>query len=238
MILWYNTSETGSGREEKSIIRAVLFDMDGLLVDSERVAMLMDVEAGKRTGYPITWEIALRTLGVTRQRSIEIYTEAFGRFSPEKFYPVFDALTEEAALKGEMHAKKGAEELLKYLTDRGIPYAVATSSPLDHARLRLSSAGLWQYFSVFATGREVKRSKPAPDIFLLAAEKLGAKPEGCLVLEDSPNGVKAGRAGGMQVCMVPDLAPYGAELAPYCDHVCEDLSQVIDLMEKEKGEDQ
>ena len=94
----------------------------------------------------------------------------------------------------------------------------------------LKSTGVLTCFSVFATGSDNLPSKPNPDIFLTAAQRLQVSPAACLVLEDSVNGVKAGRAAGMQVCMVPDLIPFTAELAPYCDHVAEDLSQVIPLV--------
>lgn len=206
------------------------------MVDSERIAVEADVEAGRRTGYPFTREIALRSLGVNRAYSIEMYRKEFGGFDPDRFYPVFDQLMEEAALRKEIHAKKGAEALLQYLAQRNMPYAVASSSEPKEVRLRLESAGLDQYFSVFATGSEVAHSKPAPDIFLLAAKKLSVRPEDCLVVEDSPNGIRAGKAGQMRVCMIPDQLPYCDAYAPYCDFVRKDLEEVIRILEDERKE--
>ena len=92
-----------------------------------------------------------------------------------------------------------------------------------------AEAGIREYFSALVSASSLP-SKPAPDVFLRAAEKLHTPPESCLVLEDSVNGVKAGRAAGMTVCMIPDLIPFNEDLAPYCDHVLSDLAAVIPLV--------
>lgn len=213
------------------MVRAVLFDMDGLLVDSERAAMEASVEIGRQLGYPLPLELALQTLGVTRARTTELYTQALPGFDPARFYAAFDQELARRAEAGEIPAKPGARALLEYLQEKGIPRAVASSSNLSRVTLCLRRAGLLNYFDQIVTGDQVTRSKPDPEIFLLAARRLDTPPAECLVLEDSPNGIRAGRAGGMQVCMVPDLLPYRPEYAPFCDHVARDLNQVISLIE-------
>ena len=210
------------------MIKAVLFDMDGLLTDSERVAVEIDAGLYRQLGYnELTAETAMQTLGVTRAGTIGMYLALCPRFDPDVYYPLFDAAYAEALRNKRVGAKKGAAELLQYLQAKNIPYAICSSSDAGKVRLTLGSAGLLQYFSVFATGDLVKHGKPAPDIFLLGAEMLHVSPKDCLVLEDSINGIKAGTNAGMTVFMVPDLIPYREELAPYCQAVCRDLTEVI-----------
>lgn len=212
------------------MIRAVLFDMDGLLIDSERVAMESVVAVGKQLGYAIPMALAMQTLGVTREHSIALYTEHVPGYDGAAFYRAFDAEIARRVAHGDVPAKQGAQALLAHLQKAGIPRAVASSSGQERVEMCLRKAGLADFFSVVVTGDQVTHSKPDPEIFLLAAKKLGVAPAECLVLEDSVNGIKAGRAGGMQVCMVPDLLPYRPEYAPFCDHVVQDLSQVIPLL--------
>ena len=212
------------------MIRAVLFDMDGLLIDSERVALQTDVDIGRQMGYPISMDLAMQTLGVTWEESAALYKQHCPDFDAPAFRRAFDAALEKRALQGDIPPKQGARALLAHLQKAGLPRAVASSSWQARVELCLRNAGLLDFFSVLVTGDQVTHSKPDPEIFLLAAKRLGVAPAECLVLEDSLNGIKAGRAGGMQVCMVPDLLPYRPEYAPFCDHVVQDLSQVIPLL--------
>ena len=108
----------------------------------------------------------------------------------------------------------------------------SSSSGPETIRVYLEGAGIRSRFDKVVSGTECARSKPAPDIFLLAAERLGEKPEYCLVVEDSPSGVRAGRAAGMTVCMVPDLAPFSEELRPYCDLVLPSLDELAQALEQ------
>ena len=124
----------------------------------------------------------------------------------------------------------GALKLLKALRERNIPMAVASSSGQSTISVYLHSVGVIAYFDALITGSGLP-SKPAPDVFLKAASALGAEPKRCLVLEDSLNGIKAGRAAGMTVMMVPDVFPYTDDLAPYVDHVAPDLAAVIPLLD-------
>ena len=143
------------------------------------------------------------------------------------FRVVFD---DNLAKKGKIPLKQGALELLKALRERNIPMAVASSSGQSTISVYLHSVGVIAYFDTLITGSGLP-SKPAPDVFLKAASALGAEPKRCLVLEDSLNGIKAGRAAGMTVMMVPDVFPYTDDLAPYVDHVAPDLAAVIPLLD-------
>ena len=203
--------------------------MDGLLMDSEWLGIeAIHVCAGMQ-GVDVPDEISKQCIGITSKASSALLNGYYPTLDTGKLFQDFAVFMHGKAEKGEIPLKKGAEKLLRFLQERKIPAAVASSSKLETVQLYMNSVGMTEYFQVLlsATGMP---SKPAPDVFLLAAEKLGVQPEECLVLEDSYNGVKAGRAAGMQVCMVPDVLPYVAELAPYVDHVLPDLEQVMELI--------
>ncbi|MBQ9264708.1 MAG: HAD family phosphatase [Clostridia bacterium] len=212
-------------------IDAVIFDMDGLLIDSERIGIDVMHESGKQLGFDVSKEHVRSTLGASYQSSYAFYHRLYPGLDVHAMFVGFSKMMKEKALRGELPLKKGAKELLSYLKAQGIPRAIASSSPLHMVQAYLSQTGVLDDFSAFATGSDNLPSKPNPDIFLQAAQRLNAAPEHCMVLEDSINGVKAGRAAGMTVCMVPDMIPYTDTLAPYCDHVLDDLSQVIPLLQ-------
>ena len=211
------------------IFQAVIFDMDGLLMDSELVGLTVMQQCGALQGYDISLDQVRHTLGSTTQASSDYYHTFFPDLDADRLFLDFKNAMCGLARQGKIPLKPGARELLAALRQRGISRAVASSSGPAIIRTYLESAGILEDFDALVTAVGLP-SKPAPDVFLKAAEALGAKPEGCLVLEDSINGVQAGRAAGMTVCMVPDLIPFTDQLAPYCDHVLEDLSQVVPLL--------
>ena len=145
----------------------------------------------------------------------------------EAFYEIAEERFSQGAEK-----KPGLDELLAYLAQAGLPLAVASSSPQAIVRTNLERAGVRPYFAEVVHGREVAHSKPAPDIFLEAARRLGTKPADTLVLEDSPAGVRAGAAGGFKTVMVPDTLPPTDELRALATCVCRDLNEVRELLEK------
>ena len=112
--------------------------------------------------------------------------------------------------------KEGARELISFFHEKGWPLAIGSSSPAQQIRANLSVTGLLPFFAAIASGDEVQRGKPAPDIFLLAARKLGASPKDCFVFEDSPNGILAAYAAGMKPVMVPDLMPATEDIRQKC----------------------
>lgn len=212
------------------MIRAVIFDMDGLLTDSESIGIVGIQACGRKQGVELPVSLIAETLGTTSDYSSRLYESHYPGLDTHRLFLDFADYMHGKARRGEIPLKKGAVELLTLLREKKIPCAVASSAPLDTVKLYLSQAGVLDYFQAFSTGGPDVKSKPAPDIFLRAAERLGVAPEDCLVLEDSVNGVKAGRAAGMTVCMVPDLKPYTKDLAPYCDYVKEDLLAVMPLV--------
>ncbi|MBE5787115.1 MAG: HAD family phosphatase [Clostridiales bacterium] len=213
------------------MIDAVLFDMDGLITDSERIALSVIHEAGLAQGYDVPISLINQTIGTTVAFASDVYHSRFPQLDTQRLFLDYRAIMHEKARAGQIPLKKGVKELLNALKTRHIPRAVASSSPLHTIELYLEQGGIRGDFQHLQSGVGGIPSKPAPDIFLLAARALGIAPQHCLVLEDSVNGIMAGRAAGMQVCMVPDLIPFRSDLAPYCDHVKDDLTQVIPLLD-------
>ena len=212
------------------MIKAVIFDMDGLLVDSEYEGLFVLQNCARKQGIEMSLDDIKLTLGSTYAFSIELYGRLYPKMDSVRLFADFKEGMRELAESGKVPLKKGAKELLEYLKAHHIPCAVASSSPKSMVEVYLGKQGVLPYFDAFVTGDLGLPSKPAPDMFLTAAKALNTDPAQCLVLEDSVNGIKAGRNAGMQVGMVPDVLPYKDELKPFCDHVLPDLTAVIPLL--------
>lgn len=207
--------------------KGAIFDMDGLLFDTERV-------------YQQTWhEIAEEkcvVLGNDFVKDISGTNGAHMRQVVEDYYhvPEGTGIIEDCMkrvrekLSRQVPVKKGVPEILEFFQENNIPMAVASSSPVEQIVSNLEIVGIREYFSEIVSGTEVKRGKPAPDIFLLAAEKISRRPGDCYVFEDSENGIKAGHAAGCITVMVPDLMEASPAILPYCTFVCTDLLQARD----------
>jgi HAD superfamily hydrolase (TIGR01509 family) len=198
---------------------AVVFDCDGTLVDSEPLARTAWERALEPYGYAVTDADAEATVGLPFPRTHAYYLERVD-------LPDVDAMWTEfsgelfALIDSELVVFEDAVAAARELHARGIPVGVASSSPRERLHRTLSRVGLLDAFDVTVAGDEVEHGKPAPDMFLLAAERLGAAPEDCIAIEDSPPGVQAGRAAGMRtiaICRVP-----GTEAALAAAHVVVD----------------
>jgi HAD superfamily hydrolase (TIGR01509 family) len=189
-------------------ICAVIFDMDGLMLDTEPIYKIAWQKAAIECGHPISETLYVDLIGRSRVDGENILRSAFGpSFSLEAFRAACHKC-EAAAFAEELPAKKpGLDDLLAFLDLRGMPKAVATSTERAQAAAQLGGLGLWERFNVIATGDEVVNGKPSPDLFLLAARRLGIEPSQCLVLEDSEAGITAAHRAGMQVWVVPDFKP-------------------------------
>ena len=187
--------------------KAFIFDMDGVIFDSERLYIACSLEASAELGLPREGvvELCYRCIGVTPDRTRQIMLETY---QDPALVDAFRDRTVELFLEkynaGQMDMKPGAEELLKFLKGQGYPLALASSTPTDLVRQELSEAGILEYFDRIVGGDQVSRSKPNPDIFLRAAELLNSDPARCIVIEDSFNGIRAAKAAGMTAIMVPD----------------------------------
>lgn len=185
------------------MIKAVVFDMDGLLIDSERVTFQMFQEMLGEMGCEMSEEYYCTLLGICLAETKVMLREKYG----EKMFDVaavHDRMVEHYEKNG-VPVKKGAKELLEMLKKDGIKCAVASSSDNDWVQKMMSYTGLGKFFDYFVCGNEVKKAKPAPEIFLTACEKLGVDPKDAIVLEDAKSGIEAANNAKIPVICVPDM---------------------------------
>jgi HAD superfamily hydrolase (TIGR01509 family) len=207
--------------------RAVIFDMDGLLLDSEPLYRVTWKAAASSLGFPIDDVLYERFVGRGNVESENILREHFGETFPlDEFHTRWSR--DFHGRTATIATKPGAMELLAAIENRGIPKALATSSPRVLALRCLGD--LASRFDALAFGDEVSHSKPSPDLFLLASHRLGIDPADCLVLEDSEAGVFAARAAGMEVILVPDLVAPSEEIASMATRICKTLHEVVRLI--------
>lgn len=185
---------------------AVIFDMDGLLIDSERVILECWRGVAAEHALPLGDELWLSMVGMHDAACTELLVRLLGTTKAERLNRDcknrYDLQVEQG-----FPLKEGAIELLRDLSMRGVPLAVATSTRRERALIKLARCGIDHYFGALATSSDVAYPKPAADIYLLAASRLGVSPENCTALEDSEMGVRAAAAAGMAVIQVPDLVP-------------------------------
>ena len=188
---------------------AVIFDMDGVIFDSERAWLECWKELAEKYGINGVEDAVIACTGTTMERTREIILERYGEDFPyDEYAKESSVIFHRKYVGGRLPVKKGAEDILKFLKLNGIKTALASSTRKATVVSELRAAGLLEYFNELITGEMVQRSKPAPDIFLLACEKVGVKPENAYAIEDSYNGIRAAAAAGMRPVMVPDrLAP-------------------------------
>ena len=202
---------------------AVLFDMDGVLFDSERCIREIWRGLAEELGLAGIDRVFLQCVGTNKARTRQIFAAAY----PALDFDSFDAQARTRFLarydRGRLPVKPGAREILSALAERGVPLALASSTRTETVRRELEEAGLLPFFDAVLGGDQVTRSKPDPEIFLRAAEALGAAPTDCFVIEDSFNGVRAAAAAGMRALMVPDLLPPDDEMRRLAQALFPDL---------------
>jgi len=216
---------------EKPIIHAALFDMDGLLFDTERLSLELWNTASAEHGYDVPSELLKRLVGRSEADSRAILFQELGESFPyERIVHSYAEIGRTRVLQEGVPRKSGVERLLAYLAEHNLPRAVATSSPRVTAEFLLREAGIYSRFQELITGDDVSESKPAPDIFELAATKLGVEPQHCVVFEDSPAGIRAAAAAGALPVLVPDLLSPDHEIMALCFAVCADLDEARELL--------
>lgn len=213
--------------------RGALFDMDGVILDTERVHIAAWHEAFRHLGLPLEDSFLVTMRGANRESQRRIFAAKYGSSSDyDKVWDYRSAYSRKIFDQKGIAVKKGFREISAWLKERGIPRALCTSTEMPTVEREFPQAGLTLDFEAAVTGAEPKHGKPAPDTFLLGAERIGIPPEDCIVFEDSPNGVKAGGAAGCQVIMVPDTVPADGELRSIAAVVCDSLLDAIPVLEK------
>ncbi len=190
---------------------AVIFDMDGLMIDSERVSIACWSQAAHELALPFPEGFWLRMVGLGDRDCERLLLQTVNAEQVAALFARCHDLYEARTQQG-LPLRPGILEILQLLRDHGVPRAVATSTRQPRASRKLAAAGLLPFFEVVVTSSDVSRPKPAPDIYLLAAQKLGKDPARCLALEDSPAGIRAAVGAGMTAIQVPDLVHPDEEL--------------------------
>ncbi|MBO4903404.1 MAG: HAD family phosphatase [Lachnospiraceae bacterium] len=212
---------------------AVIFDMDGVIFDSERATYEGWQEIADKYGFTDLWTPYRQCIGVNYERTKEIFLDFYGddfpfveycREQSENYHRKYDG--------GNLPVKKGVRELLSFLKEQGCYTAVASSTRTQTVTAQIRDAGLLPYFQTIIGGDRIKCSKPAPDIFLKAAEGIKeADKTAIYVIEDSYNGIRAAHAAKMHPIMVPDMLPATDEMEELADVVLPDLTEVIGYLQ-------
>ncbi len=211
-------------------VEALLFDMDGLLIDTEAVYIEALQTAARRMDVEMPLAFCHSMIGIPGRECVALIQDFYGPdFRVDRFNTHF---TDHARQSFEAHmpVKPGAVEILDFLHARGLPCAVATSSGSATAQRQLAKAGLLDRFTALATRDDVERGKPFPDVYLEAARRLGVPPEHCIAFEDSNTGLTAAHAAGTMPIMVPDIVPPRPEVRAKCVEVVDDLHAALRLL--------
>lgn len=212
-------------------MNSIIFDMDGVIFDSEKAVFGLWKELAEKYGFPDIDEVYKRTVGVNSNSTRKIF---FDHYGPD--FPFDEYLREESQMyhsrydDGRLPLKPDIERVLEYIKNRGYKIAIASSTRAELVKRQIENAGLIGYFDVIVGGDMVTRSKPEPDIFLEAAARLGAIPEETYVIEDSFNGIRAAHKGGFIPVMVPDMLPPDDEMKTKASFIFDTLREVESIL--------
>ncbi len=216
-------------------MKAVVFDMDGVLFDTERLCMNSWIEIANRWQIPDMEIVFPRCIGCNYADTKQIMKDFYGddfeldRFRKEASDWYWDYVEQ----KG-LPMKIGVRKLLDFLNKQGYVIGLASSTRQESVNRNLEIAGIRDYFSVIITGDVVEHSKPKPDIYLLACERLGVRPEETFAIEDSHNGIRSAYSAGMKPIMVPDMLPPNEEMEEKSLFICNNLLEVMEKLQSEE----
>lgn len=212
---------------------AVIFDMDGVIFDSEALVLKTWKQIADKYGIPDIESTCRACLGTNSTSTARIFREQYGEdFLYEKYKKEASALFHEQAAGGKLAQKPGVRELLEFLRSRKIKIGLASSTREELVKRELAEGGLLDYFDQIVCGDMVKKSKPEPDIFLEACRRLAVDPADCYGIEDSYNGIRALKRAGMHPIMVPDLAEPTEEMRALSECILPSLCKVQEYLRK------
>ncbi len=213
--------------------QAAIFDMDGLLLDTERVCMRVFREACDVHNLPFYEDVYLSIIGRNAAGIESIFRKAY-KSDFERLHQEWRTRYYAVVQHQAIPVKEGVIELLEWLKEHNIPTAVATSTAKEVAKVKLELAGLSQYFDNLTTGCEVTNGKPDPEIYLLAANRLSVAPDNCLAFEDSNNGVRAAVAANMSTYQIPDLVEPCDEVRQFGHAIVPSLHEVLNELKRSR----
>lgn len=215
------------------MIKAVVFDMDGLMFDTEKIGIRTWNTLSEELGYPKLFNLIYTCFGTNDNFKRKYFAEVLGDDFPYDYFRKREIEVTGKTLEEEgVPHKPGLVELLQYLKDNKIKRAVATSTPQNPALKHIKSAGVYDYFDVIITGDMTQKGKPEPDIYLKACEELDVDPKDAMGLEDSFNGIRAVFSAGMKAVMIPDMVEPDDEMRSKCYAIKESLTDVISLIDE------
>lgn len=217
------------------MVRAVIFDMDGVLIDTEKHYNIAWCEAAKQAGYTdFTREHALMLRSCDARAASKMMKGIFGeQFDYYAIREIRRTIVAKRLEKYGLEKKPGLDEILAFLHKKGIKTAVATATPLELTLQHLEKIGVKDQFDKIVSAKQVENGKPAPDVYLYACEQIGEQPKDCIAVEDSPNGIRSAYAAGCMPVMVPDLTEPDEELKPLLYAVVKTLADIQGIIGKE-----
>lgn len=216
------------------MICAVIFDMDGVLIDTEKHYNAAWCQAATEAGFPFTREHALLLRSCEAKEGEKLMQGIFG--PSFDYYAIRERrreLVRERLAQYGLEKKPGVEETLRFLRAKGIKTAVATATALDITKSHLTTIGVCDLFDSIVSAKNVAHGKPEPDVYLYACEQIGERTQDCMAVEDSPNGIMAAYRAGLRTVMVPDLTQPDEELTKYLYACVNSLSDLCELVDKE-----
>lgn len=214
-----------------SDVKAVIFDMDGVIFDSERIIIELWEDFGEKNNMPHMHDVTIRCVGLNDKATEEVFKEVYGDdYDYRRFQKIISKQYHEMADGGKLPMMIGVREILDYLKDNGYKIALASSTRTEVVTNQLKAANIYEYFDKVVCGDTVTHSKPHPEIFLKAADQLGVDITKVYIIEDSFNGIRAAHAAGAMPIMVPDMIEPDDEMREKAYKILNNLLEVIDFL--------